>query len=47
MRVLEFDLSRSVKVEVNSAIRKPIHGILLVNNSKYVYAYFLKLGKLS
>ena len=34
MHELEFDLSRSLKDEVNGAIRKPMYDILLENNSK-------------
>ena len=36
MHDLEFDLSRSLKVEDNGAIRKPTYDFLLVNNSKYI-----------
>ena len=34
MHDLVLDLSRSLKVEVNGAIRKPTYDFLLVNNSK-------------
>ena len=33
---LEFDLSKSLKVKVYGAIRKPTYDFLLVNNSKYM-----------
>ena len=36
MHDLEFDLSRSLKDEVDGAIRKLTYDFLLVNNSKYI-----------
>ena len=36
MHDLAFDMSRSLKVEVHGAIRKPTYDFLLVNNSKYI-----------
>ena len=36
MHDLEFDFSRSLKVEVDGAIRKPTYDFLLVNNSKHM-----------
>ena len=39
MHDLEFDLSRSLKVEVNGVIRKPTIDFLLVNNYNYMYVY--------
>ena len=36
MHDLEFDLSRTLKVKVDSAIRKPTYDFLLVNNYNYM-----------
>ena len=36
MHDLEFDLSRSLKVEINGVIRRPTYDFLLVNNSKFM-----------
>ncbi len=33
---LEFDLSRSLKVKSNGAVRFPIYDFLLVSNSNYM-----------
>ena len=39
MHDLEFDLSRSLKVKGNGAIKKSTYDFLLVNNSKYMPIY--------
>ena len=42
MHDLEFDLSRSLKVKLDGAIRKSIYDFLLVNNSIYIDGLSLK-----
>ena len=39
MHDLEFDPSRSLKVKVDGAIRKPTYDFLLVNNYDYMLIY--------
>ncbi len=36
---LEFDLSRSLKVNSNGAVGLPIYDFLLLSNSNYMYVY--------
>ena len=44
MHDLVFVLSRSLKVEVNCAIRKPAYDFLLVNNSKHDLEFDLSIS---
>ena len=39
MHDFEFYLSRSLKVKVNGAIKKPTYNFLLVNNYNYMLIY--------